>query len=209
MEIPMQAVRAFPIHSFQPLLRASFVAGPLLLALSAMAFRLGIGLIPPGVTSWVEGLIGSYALALFVPVYLELSRRLAVTHRRLAMVTVVTGLFGATAGFSMEFLRLVEHSLRARGAGDVVWQAFAADPGGPLLAVALLGPLFPLTSILLGAGFFRARTLPRWVSLCLITAGIGFPLAQVGGFPWALAWAYPAACGLWLISLGWVALSSD
>jgi hypothetical protein len=209
MEIQMQGVRAFPDHAFRSLLRASFVTGPLLLALSALTFALGIGLIPPGITSWVEGLIGAYALALFVPIYLELSRRLAVTHRRLATVTVMTGLFGATAGFSMEFLRLVEHSLRARGAGNAVWQAFAADPGGPLLAVALLGPLFPLTSVLLGVGFLRSGTLPRWVSLCLIAAGIGFPLAQVGGFPWALAWAYPAACGLWLVSLGWVALSSD
>jgi len=205
MEIQMQDVRAFPDHPFQPLLRASYVVGPLLLVASALAFALGIGLIPPGITSWVEGLIGAYALALFVPIYLELSRRLAVTHRRLGTLTAVTGLFGATAGFSMEFLRLVEHSLRARGAGDTVWQAFAADPGGPLLVVALLGPLFPLTSVLLGAGFLQAGTMPRWVSLCLIAAGIAFPLAQVGGFAWALTWAYPTACVLWLVALGSVA----
>jgi hypothetical protein len=91
----------------------------------------------------VARFIGSYALALFVPIYLELSRRLTLTHRRLGMVTAVTG----------------------------------------------------------------ARTLPRWVALCLIAAGIGFPLAQVGGFAWALAWAYPAACGLWLVSLSWVGVT--
>jgi hypothetical protein len=51
-------------------------------------------------------------------------------------------------------------------------------------------------------------TLPWWVSLCLIAAGVGFPLAQVGGFAWALTWAYPAACVLWLVALWSVAAGS-
>lgn len=205
----MEPLRATPVPSFRALTTACFVAAPLLLTAASFAFVLGIGLIPPGITSWVEGLLGSYALMLFVPVYLDLSRRLALTHPVFGTITAVTGLAGATAGFGMEFLRLLEHALRARGAGDAVWQAFAADPGGPLLAVALLGPLFPLTSILLGVGFWRARTLPRWVSLSLVAAGIGFPLAQVGGVDWALHTTYPAACVLWLVALGWTGRRRD
>jgi hypothetical protein len=191
-----------PVH--HRLLRVAFVAGPALLVASALSFVAGVGLIPPGHTSWVEGVLGAYALALFVPIYLELSRRLATTHRKLGAVTAVTGLLGATCGFAMELARPLEHVLRARGAGDAVWQAFYADPGGEYLAAALLGPLFPLTSILLGVGFLRARTLPRWVAACLIAAGVGFPLAQVGGLDWALHYTYPGATVLWLAALGWI-----
>jgi hypothetical protein len=183
----------------------AFVAGPLLMTLAALSFVSGIGLIPPGKISWVEGILGAYGIVFFVPIYLELSRRLSATHRRLARVTTWTGLFGATAGFAMEFSRVFEYALRERGAGDQVWSAFYANPGAEFLAVALLGPLFPLTSLLLGIGFWRARTEPRWVAASLIAAGIGFPLAQVGELQWALHTTYPAACGLWLCAGWWLA----
>jgi len=203
MHAPASAV-ATP-NPLRALLPACFIAGPLLMTTSAMTFVLGIGLIPPGITSWVEGIIGSYGIVLFVPIYLELSRRLALTHRRWGMLTAVTGLFGATAGFSMEFMRVVEYALRAHGAGDAIWQSVYANPGWVFLSIALLGPLFPITSVLIGLGFWRAGTLPRWVAASLIAAGIGFPLAQVVGLDWALAVTYPGACVLWLISLSWVA----
>lgn len=188
------------------LLQAAYVIGPVLMLASAVTFSLGIGLIPPGITSWVEGIIGSYGIVLFVVIYLDLAHRLSVTHPRLGALTAVTGLPGATAGFSMEFLRPLEYSLRQRGAGDAVWLAFTANPGSEVLSVAWLGPLFPITSVLLGLGFWRARTLPRWVAGCLVAAGVGFPLAQVGGFDWALHITYPGACLLWCIGLSWVGL---
>jgi hypothetical protein len=50
----------------------------------------------------------------------------------------------------------------------------------------------------------RARTLPRWVAGCPVAAGVGFPLAQVGGFDWALHVTYPGACLLWCAALGWM-----
>lgn len=194
---------AVSVH--QRLLRISFIAGPALLVASAMTFALGIGLIPPGITSWVEGVIGAYALALFVPIYLELSRHLATTHRKLGALTAITGLFGATCGFAMELARPFEYVLRARGAGDAVWEAFYANPGGEYLAAALLGPLFPITSLILGVAFWRARTVPRWFAACLATAGVGFPLAQVVGWEWGLEVTYPAATMLWLVALTWYA----
>lgn len=190
---------------FRGLLRAAFVGAPLLLCLSAGSFALGLGRIPPGVTSWVEGIFGAWALVLFVPVYLELARRLAATHPRLGATAAVTGLFGAVVGSGLELLRVAEHSVRQRGAGGEAWAAFNAAPGWEFLAVALLGPLFPLTSILLGASFWRARTLPRWVAVCLMGAGVGFPLAQVAGWEWGLKVTYPLACLLWLAALGWIA----
>ena len=191
------------------LLTAAFVAGPALLCLSAGSYALGLGILPPGNESWVEGIFGSYALALFVPVYLELSRRLSATHPRFGALTTVTGLFGATTGFALEFLRVVEYALRTNGAGDAVFAQTYAEPGGAFLSVALLGPLFPVTSILLGAGFLRARTLPSWVAASLVAAGIGFPLAQVVGWEWGLRVTYPLATVLWLVALSYVGLRSS
>lgn len=69
-----------------------------------------------------------------------------------------------------------------------------------------MGPLFPLTSILLGAGFWRAKTFPAWVAAALVAAGIGFPLAQVLELEWALKVTYPAACMLWFVALSHIGL---
>jgi len=191
---------------FGNLLRVAYVAGPALMLIGALTFAFGVGLVPPGITSWVEGIICAYGIVMFIPIYLDLSRRLRATHRRLATVTLVTGLFGATCGFSMELARVFEHALRQHGAGDALWASFYTNPGWEYLSVALTGPLFPLTSVLLGVGFLLAKTLPRWVALSLVAAGVSFPLAQVAGLDWALAVTYPGACLLWLVSLSWIAL---
>lgn len=185
----------------QTLLKIAYIVGPFLLALSALSFSLGIGLIPPGITSYVEGIFGSYALLLFVPIYLSLAGRLSATHRVLGTIATVTGLMGSVTGFSLELFRVIEFSLRTHGAGDAVWQSFYARPNAEYLIVALMGPLFPLTSILLGIGFWRARTFPAWISAALVAAGIGFPLAQALELEWALKITYPAACMLWFAAL--------
>lgn len=188
----------------QTLLRFAFIAGPFLLVLSALSFSLGIGLIPPGITSYVEGIFGSYALLLFVPVYLSLASKLSMTNRTLGTITTVTGLMGSVTGFSLELFRVIEFSLRHHGAGDAVWQSFYASPNAEYLIVALMGPLFPLTSILLGIGFWRAKTFPAWVTAALIAAGIGFPLAQVLEWEWGLKVTYPLACVLWFAALSFI-----
>lgn len=186
------------------LLRIAFIAGPLLLVLSALSFALGIGLIPPGITSYVEGIFGSYALLLFVPVYLHLAGILSQKNKTLGTIATITGLAGSVTGFSLELFRVIEYALRQHGAGDAVWQSFYANPNGEFMLVALMGPLFPITSILLGAGFWRAKTFPVWVSAGLMAAGIGFPLAQVLELDWALKVTYPLACVLWFITLSYI-----
>lgn len=192
---------AIPSSPYRSFLSMAFHAGPILLALSMIAFTLQIGMLPSMKASWVEGLLGSFALIFFVPIYLELARQLGATHRRTGLTAMFTGLFGGVVGFGMEFLRVLEYSLRQRGAGDAVWNAFAADPGGELLVVALFGPLFPITSIILGVGFLRAKTLPAWIAASLIVAGIGFPLAQVAEWEWGFRLTYPVACMLWAVAL--------
>lgn len=74
--------------------RFSFFAGPVLLFLSAGTFSLGIGLLPNGQTSYVEGILGSFALIFFVPIYLELANQLSATHKKLGLIAAFTGLCG-------------------------------------------------------------------------------------------------------------------
>lgn len=188
------------------LLRGAYVAGPALMLAGALAFVAGIGINPRRDTSWVEGILCAYGIALFVPIYLDLSARLMHSAPRLGRVTLFTGLFGATAGFGHEMARPFEFALRTHGMSEGTWNAFLAAPGPEFLSVALLGPLFPLTSILLGVGFWRARTFPRWIPAALTGAGIGFPLAQALGLDWALAITYPGACVLWFAAFTGVAL---
>ncbi len=179
----------------------SFFAGPILLFISAMTFSLGIGLLPNAQTSYVEGIFGSFALIFFVPIYLELADQLSATHKKLGLVAAFTGLCGAVVGVSHELFRVIEWTLRNYGATEEVWTKFYANPGLEYLLVALLGPLFPVTSIILGAGFLKARTLPAWISVLLILAGIGFPLAQVLEWEVGLKVTYPLATLFWMIAL--------
>lgn len=187
--------------ALKTLTKFSFLTGPILLFLSAMTFSFGIGLLPNGQTSYVEGIFGSFALIFFVPIYLELSNQLSATHRKLGLVTAFTGLCGAVVGVSHELFRVIEWTLRNYGATEEVWTKFYANPGLEYLLVALLGPLFPITSIILGVGFLRAKTLPTWISVLLILAGIGFPLAQVLEWEVGLKVTYPLATLFWMISL--------
>jgi hypothetical protein len=188
------------------LLRLIFILGPSLLVMSSLSFVLGIGLIPPGISSYVEGIFGSYALVLFAPIYLFMGNWLWNVRKTLGATALVTGLLGSVVGFGMEFMRVVEFGLRESGATDQLFSAFYQQPAGEFLIVALCGPLFPLTSIILGAGFLGKNQIPTWASVALIAAGIFFPLAQVLVLDWALKITYPLATIIWLIVFGWIAV---
>lgn len=187
--------------ALKSIIKFSFFAGPILLFISAMTFSFGIGLLPNAQTSYIEGIFGSFALIFFVPIYLELANQLSVTHKKLGLIAAFTGLCGAIVGVSHELFRVIEWTLRNYGATEEVWTKFYANPGLEYLLVALLGPLFPITSITLGAGFLKARTLPAWISVLLILAGIGFPLAQVLEWEVGLKITYPLATLFWMVAL--------
>ncbi|HEX6191652.1 MAG TPA: hypothetical protein VFZ42_04775 [Chitinophagaceae bacterium] len=181
------------------LLRTACIAGPLLMLIGSLVFVLGIGVSPNNKSSYLEGIFGCYGIVLFIAVYWELSRRLAESNRVLAAITYITGLLGPAAGFTHMYGRIVEHELRLHGVSEQVWQSFYAHPGSELLSVALLGTLFPLTSIILGIGLLVAKKIPALMAGGLILAGILFPAAMISESDTLLHSAYPAACLIWLI----------
>src|SRR5688572_1183258 len=150
------------------LLRFAFVAGPLLMTIASLVYLSGAGLSPNQKSSYLEGIIGCYGIVLFIPVYWELSRVLAGSRKALASITYITGLLGPATGFTHMYGRIFEYELRMHGVSEQVWQSFYANPGSELLSVALLGPLFPLTSVLLGIGLWLSRRLPVWMCIGLI-----------------------------------------
>lgn len=189
----------------QQLMKAAYIGGPTLLAASALSFSLGITIIPPGKTGYVEGVLGCFALMLFVPIYLNLSATLMERKKVLGIITMITGLAGAVTGYGMELLRVTEYSMRLHGAGDDIWNNWYATMGMEYIGVAILGPLFPITSLILGFGFIITKQYPGWIAWLLVAAGIGFPLAQALEIEWALKVTYPLACICWLVALTTIA----
>ena len=190
----------------QLLLKAAYITAPALLAAGALSFTAGITIIPPGKTGYAEGVLGCFALMLFVPVYLDLAGTLMSKRKIAGTIALITGLAGAVTGYGMELLRVTEYSMRLHGAGDAVWNNWYANMGMEYIGVAIFGPLFPFTSLLLGFGFLSSRQYPAWIAWLLVAAGIGFPLAQALEIDWALKITYPLACICWLVALTAIAL---
>lgn len=174
----------------------SYVAGPALLVGGAALFLAGVGPNRALPESWAEGMVGAYGVLFMIPVYLDLARRLGERSPRLGLTCAVTGTVGGAVGFMMMAIRPLQAALWDAGSEVVLWSLFE---DGRVAAAAGLGPLFPLTSLLLGIGHWRARTLPRPVAAALVLAGMLFPLGQVAMV--ATHVVYPLACALWLVVL--------
>ena len=180
-------------------LKISFIVGPLLLLIGSFLFVLGFGISPNNKSSYIEGIFGCYGIALFIPIYWELGRKLGESKKTFAAITYITGLLGTATGFTHMYGRIFEYELRQHGVTEHIWQSFYNNPGGELMSVALLGILFPLTSILLGIGLLITRKIAWWMSIGLIVAGILFPAAMITQSDALLHTAYPLACIIWVV----------
>jgi hypothetical protein len=186
------------------LLGLAFIVGPLLLVSAALTFRLGIGLTSYGVSSWVEGVLMTLAMLIFVPIYLHLARVMGQHAPRLGLVCTVTGL-GIGLGMIPASIRITQAGLDQLGVDVAV---FSLQSPGQMVLVLWMG-FGMLTTILLGVGFLVYGGLPRWTAVLLILAPIVFMMGQ-GGDETIAAWQinimYPLACILYLAAfapIGW------
>jgi hypothetical protein len=178
---------------------AAMLAAPLLMGVAAALFAAGVGVTPAPFDdgSWIEGVLGVFALAAFVPVYLALANRVSIRRPRLAGVARVTGLLGAVAGVTWESLRVFSHGLVESGMTPDQAQRFLDEQltySWPLS----ISVLFPLTSVLLGLAL-AGRELPRWQALALAGGGLGFVTAQALAL--AIEVTYPIGAVLWIVAL--------
>jgi hypothetical protein len=177
----------------------AMLAAPLLMAVGATFFVAGVGVTPEPFDdgSWIEGVVGVFALAAFVPVYLALANRLSVYRPRLAAVARVTGLVGAVTGVVWESLRVFSQGLVESGMTPEQAQRFLDEQlaySWPLT----VSVLFPLTSVLLGLAL-AGRGLPRWQGLALAGGGLGFVTGQA--LMVAIDITYPVGAALWVMAL--------
>lgn len=186
------------------LLGLAFIVGPLLLVSAALSFRLGIGLTSYGVSSWVEGVLMTLAMLIFVPIYLHLARVMGQRAPRLGLVCTVTGL-GIGLGMVPASVRITQAGLDQLGVDVAV---FSLQPPGQMVLVLWMG-LGLLTTILLGIGFLVYGGLPRWTAVLLILAPTVFVMGQGGDesiAAWQINIMYPLACILYFAAfapIGW------
>jgi hypothetical protein len=102
--------------------------------------------------------------------------------------------------------RIQRGILVAAGVDGALYQTIQATEIPAVLAVGLICLFFPLTSILLGIGFLRTKTIPVWAAIALILAGVCFAGGQVTETEFGLNVLYPLSGVLWLVALAPVGL---
>lgn len=186
------------------LLGIAFIVGPLLLVAAAVTFRLGIGVSTNGVSSWVEGVLMTLALLIFVPLYLHLARRMGERAPTLGLITSITGL-GIGLGMVPASARIMQAGLDRAGVDVGV---FSLESPGQVVLVLWMG-LGLLTTIILGIGFLIKGGLPRWNAVLLILAPFFFVMGQGGDesiASWQVNIVYPLATLIYLAAfapIGW------
>ena len=179
----------------------AFILGPTMFVLAA-SVKLSVAM---GRESFVEGVLVGYGSILFVVIYLELAGKLGKEMPYLGFACAVFGLVGMTAGMVPAAARIWESVFIQHGVNESIWVLLRETP--KLLALGALAPFGPLTSILLGIGFWRVSIYSRWTAVLLITAGFAFILAQA--FQIGLLFFYPLATVAWMVALapmGWRSL---
>lgn len=188
----------------------TFILAPVLLIAGVLAFLLGIGIGPFGITSWVEGLLHAFAYLLLIPIYLKLAEILGRKAPRLAIVSAVFSL-GIGVAILPSNSRMLVHGLERAGYTIPV---FSLDiPGFPYLFIYFA--LSILASIMLGIGFLRYGGISRISAICLILAPIVLIIGQGGDETialWRVQIVYPLATVLWFVALapiGWRLLNGS
>jgi hypothetical protein len=204
------------MNAYQSLSRKAvgiaFMLGPLLflvgsLYTTAIVLSLGEGLEAQG-KLYLEGVLMSYAVILFIPVYLELARIMGAHLPRYGIICAGLGLFGMAAAVLAATARIWQLTFIRAGVLESVWDLLETTP--EILPVALLAPFGPLASLLLGVGLLRVPSFSLWRAALLILAGFSFVMAQAVGIGFVIF--YPIATIAWtiaLVPLGWRYLSGE
>lgn len=189
----------------------AFIVGPLLLVAGAAVYLLGIERSADDSSSWVEGMLMGMAFILFVPIYLELCRRLGEDAPMLAVVCSV-GVLGLAVGLVPASHRIMQETLADAGFEQSVWTVATHAGATPTGLWFLLGIL---ASIVLGVAFLRNGKIPRLSAFLLIVTPVLFLIGQGGDeniARWQVEFVYPLATVLWLIALapiGWGYLNTE
>jgi len=148
----------------------------------------------------VEGYIGFYGFIMLIPVFLTMTDWLGQSMPKLAAFISVIALIGFAGGGVMQMvLRTIIAELVSVGVTAAMFEQLQANfesGQSPLILLILMGPLIPLSSLLLGIGFLLAKQL-RWQAWLFVASGVLFLTGQF--FVVATEITYTLAMLLWAV----------
>ncbi|GAB3524108.1 hypothetical protein [Emticicia fontis] len=95
-------------------------------------------------------------------------------YSRLGLLYAMYGIFGGV-GFAFEGL----YSATLNISDKIGFEAFKFFPTQMNLVLYWSGPAFPLTFLILGIVYIRAKVVPWWVGVLLSSGGITFPISRI------------------------------
>ncbi|PHN02544.1 hypothetical protein [Flavilitoribacter nigricans] len=169
-------------------------------------YVLGIGLNSDGFSSYVEGVWGVYAMMFFVLIHLTCAKLIGQEKPSFGLFLYLFGLMGACGGVFATAYRVVIGSLDKSGlpAETMARYMTERETHWEMLVMAPATLALPLSSILIGIGLIRLRSVPvkPYIGPVLILAGIAFLLAQGTETDWGLHYFYPLAGLCWVLAYG-------
>ncbi len=180
--------------------------GPVLYLIAIGMYVFGIGLNSDGFSSYVEGVLGVYAMMFFVLIHLASAKLIGQEKPFFGLFLYLFGLMGACGGVFAAGYRVVIGSLDKSGlpAETMVRYMAERETHWEMLAMAPATLAVPLVTILIGIGIMMLKSnhIKRYIGPVLILGGIAFLLAQGTETYWGLHYFYPLAGLCWLVAYG-------
>jgi hypothetical protein len=154
-----------PTAPFTRLVGGAFIAAPVTLLASSVAFAAG--------SEPARGVLQFYAAALFMFVLVTLAQTVAARAPRAAVALGLLAVVGMAAGvgFAVDNIH-----------GSLLDDRYLVDDGGVagILVSQVPGLMGPIAWVGIGVALLQAGLRPRWSGWALIAAGLLFPVSRIG-----------------------------
>lgn len=149
----------------------SLILAPLLLAISIFFWSNGV---LTGTAGWIQVLAFTFWILAFQGMFSLLKDKMP----RYATIGFLIAIYACIGGnnFGMDGIYGEAIGINDIDAKNVLHEKLGI---GGVISLYLPGILFPLSLIVLGINFIRAKTFEWWIGALLIIAAIGFPISRI------------------------------
>lgn len=185
--------------------------GPALYLTAIAAYIAGVGLNSDGFSSYVEGVIGVYAMMFFVMIHITSARTIGKEKPKFGLFLYLLGIMAACGGVFATAYRVVIGSLDKSGLPAETMSNYMSEREShwEMLAMAPATVAVPIVTVLIGIGIMRLKLnkFSPFTGPVLIIGGICFLLAQGTESYWGLHYMYPVSGLCWVLAYGSMGLS--